>query len=255
MRKLIGIIALLLALVFSGSAHGAQLPESSYDFYVYDETGTISESLKREIVETNKVIDEKSGAQIVVAVVENTEGSSGAQEYANKLFEKWEIGDSEKDNGVLFLVSMEEQELWIEIGYGLEGALPDGKVGGIRDKYVIPNFKSGDYNEGIRQGFYALAEEVSKEYNLGDVGVESPQEAVESDAAGSGIGKILVVAGVVALVILDMIFFRGTMTMIIIRIFLGGRGPGGFGGGSGGGSSRGSGGGGSSGGGGAGGSW
>lgn len=255
MRKLIGIITLLLALAFSGSVHGIQLPESSYDFYVYDETGTISESLKNEIVEINKAIDEKSGAQIVVAVVENVEGSSGAQEYANKLFEKWKIGDSEKDNGVLFLVSMEERELWIEIGYGLEGALPDGKVGGIRDNYVIPYFKSGDYNEGIRQGFYALVEEVSKEYNIEDIGVESPKATEESASTSSGIGEIIIVVGIVALVILDMIFFRGTITMIIIRIFLGGRGPGGFGGGSGGGSSRGSGGGGSSGGGGAGGSW
>lgn len=256
MRKLIGLLAILISVIGFNVSYGAEieLPESSYEFYVYDETGTLGESLKDEIVSTNKVLNEKTGAQIVVAVVDNTEGSSGAQEYANELFEKWEIGDREKDNGVLFLVSMDEQELWIEIGYGLEGALPDGKVGGIRDKYIIPYFKNGDYDEGIRQGFYALTAEVSKEYNLEELGPEEPV-AVEDSDESSGLLGILAKAGIVLLVILDIIFFRGAITMTLLRIFLGGRGFGGGSGGSSGGSSRGSGGGGSSGGGGAGGSW
>lgn len=253
MRKLIGLVALLVAILGFNVSYGAEfeLPESSYEFYVYDETGTIEESLKNEIIATNRALQDKAGAQIVVAVVKDTEGSSGAQEYANKLFEKWEIGDREKDNGILFLVSKDEKTLWIEVGYGLEGALPDGKVGGIRDEYIIPYFESGDYNSGIKQGFYALTEEVAREYGIDELNIEEPIAVEEESKEGRGLGDIVLVAGFILLIALDFMFFGGTITMLLIRMFLGGRG----GGGSSGGSSRGSGGGGSSGGGGAGGSW
>lgn len=252
MKKLIGLItAIVLLLGMASISHGAdlKLPESSYEFYVYDESGVIGDSLKREIIDVNRSLNRETGTQIVVAVVKSTEGSSGAQEYANELFEKWKIGDSEKDNGVLMLVSMEERELWIEIGYGLEGALPDGKVGGIRDKYILPYFKEDSYEEGIRNGFYALVEEVSNEYNITDLDVEKPLESQSTNRSNSVV-KAFGAIGLVILVILDMIFFRGMITMTLLRIFLSGRGGSGRGG-----SGRGSGGGGSSGGGGAGGRW
>lgn len=177
------ILILISLIVFSLSGITAfaaeDLPEPTSDFFVYDETGTIGQELKDEIIEVNKALQSRTGAQVVVAVVKNTEGYSGAQEYGNELFEKWQIGDKEKDNGVLMLISLDERDLWIEIGYGLEGALPDGKVGRIRDQYIFPYFKQGDYESGVRNGFNAIVEQIKIEYNLEDLGAAPPEGAEE----------------------------------------------------------------------------
>jgi uncharacterized protein len=247
-RKFLGLIAaIILVLGTVTNAYSAlDLPDSSYEFYVYDEAGVISDSLKNEIISVNRKIEAESGAQIVVAVVENIEGSTGTEEYANELFEKWQIGDSEQDNGILMLVAMEERAMRLEIGYGLEGAIPDGRAGDIRDEYILPYFSQEDYNTGIRNGFYALAGEVAEEYGITDLDISEP-EATPASQDANPIFSVLGGIGLAFLIILDLIFFRGMFTFMILRMFLGGRG--------GGGSGRGRGGGGSSGGGGAGGRW
>lgn len=248
MRKLLALLgALILVLGVTVPSYAEiDLPDSSYEFYVYDEAGIISNNLKNEIITVNRNLESQVGAQIVVAVVENLKGSSGAQEYANKLFEKWQIGNTERDNGILMLIAMEEKDMWIEIGYGLEGAIPDGKAGEIRDKYILPYFSQDQYEEGIRNGFYALSTEVAEEYNITDLNVSNPEETRRGEN-GNPILSSFGAIGLGILIVLDLIFFRGMFTFMILRMFLGGRG--------GGGSGRGSGGGGSSGGGGAGGRW
>ncbi|MCG4587442.1 TPM domain-containing protein, partial [Anaerosalibacter bizertensis] len=79
---------------------------------------------------------------------------------------KWGIGSREYDNGVLILVSPKDRELWIEIGYGLEGVLPDGKVGRIRDEQIFPYFKEGNYSEGVLRGFNSILNAIEEEYNI-----------------------------------------------------------------------------------------
>ena len=87
-------------------------------------------------------------------------------EYANELFRTWGIGDKQLNNGVLLLISKEPRKLRIEVGYGLEGALPDGLTGQIRDEQIVPALKKNDYDEGVLQGYEALVAEVQKEYNV-----------------------------------------------------------------------------------------
>ena len=78
------------------------------------------------------------------------------EEAAVKLFELWGIGKKNKDNGLLLLWSTGDRRVRIEVGYGLEGALPDGKVGAILDTYVIPKFKAGDFDQGLIDGVDAV---------------------------------------------------------------------------------------------------
>ena len=78
---------------------------------------------------------------------------------------EWGIG-SKNNDGVLLLLSVEERQIVIEVGYGLEGALPDGKTGRILDNYAMPYLKSDDFSTGLREAFSALIGETATEYGV-----------------------------------------------------------------------------------------
>ncbi len=141
------------------------------DFYVNDYAKLLNESTKDYIISTNKSLYNQTGSQIVVVTVPSLDGDS-LEEYATELFRNFGIGDKSKNNGVLLLLALQERQFRIEVGYGLEGVLTDGKTGRIQDEYIIPYLKQNNWNEGIKNGFSAILDEVSKEYNV-EVGVEN----------------------------------------------------------------------------------
>ena len=227
-----------------------KLPEPSYEFYVYDEVGVIKTDVENYIIDVNKELNKKTGVQVVVAVVDSLEDLD-INTYATSLYEKWKIGSKEYDNGLLMLVPYDENKIWIETGYGLEGALPAGRTKTIIEEDIIPSFKNDDYNEGIALGFNKLIEYIEKDYDIVlDKQGLSQDYYPEEDGRGVSIFPIIILLFIFGFI--DIRFFRGMLILSILRSFFSGRGGGGFGGGSSGGSS---GGGGRSGGGGAGGSW
>jgi uncharacterized protein len=100
-------------------------------------------------------LQNETGAAVVVATVETLDGLT-VEEYAVKLFEKWGIGQKDKNNGVLFLVALKERKVRIEVGYGLEPIITDGRSGAILDKYVVPALRNNDWDTGISAGVTAL---------------------------------------------------------------------------------------------------
>lgn len=123
-----------------------------------------SESYQKMKIITTE-LEQKTSSEIAVVTVKNTDGGS-IEDFAVKLFEKWGIGKKGKDNGVLFLTSVEDRKVRIEVGYGLEGVLPDGLCGEILDKYVLPYFKQGDYSNGIIMGTAAITSIIAKDSNV-----------------------------------------------------------------------------------------
>jgi uncharacterized protein len=150
----------------------AQIPKKPVEnLYIFDYADLIDSSDEDKMRALAKEIEDKSKAEIVVVTVESL-GSYTIEEYANELFNSWGIGDKELNNGVLILVNKENLlsgkrgRIRIEVGYGLEGAIPDGKAGRILDEYAIPAFENKEYSKGIRDTFLAVASEVAKEYGL-----------------------------------------------------------------------------------------
>ena len=90
----------------------------------------------------------QTGNAIVIATVNNLGGDT-IENFAEKLFKEWGIGDEEKDNGILILVSKEDREMRIEVGYGLEGALTDAQSYWIIRDVLTPAFRNGDYIGGL----------------------------------------------------------------------------------------------------------
>lgn len=162
-KKIIKIIMLIFCILAFYCIKSNAVVKPTTNFYVNDYANVLTEETEEYIMKTNIELNNKTKVQIVVVTVKTLDGES-IEEYATKLFREFEIGDKEKNNGVLLLCSIGDRLFRIEVGYGLEGILPDGKTGRIQDQYIIPYLKNNNYDEGIKNGFSAILEEVCKEY-------------------------------------------------------------------------------------------
>lgn len=121
-----------------------------------------------------------TGIEIAVVVITSLEGQS-VEEIPEKLFELWGIGKKGRENGLLLLWSTGDRRVRVEVGYGLEGTLPDGKVGQILDTYIIPKFKAGEFDKGVIDGVAMLINVAQNE----PVSLLSPRtESYASHGAG-----------------------------------------------------------------------
>lgn len=138
---------------------------------VNDFADLLGEETKRELEAAGLEIWEQTKADVVLVTVPSLGGST-IEDYALALFRHWGLGDNEKNNGVLLLVDKERLlqgqpgKVRIEVGYGLEGAIPDGKAGRILDEMVLPLWDEQEYDAGIRAGYLALVAAVANEYGV-----------------------------------------------------------------------------------------
>jgi uncharacterized protein len=158
-RRLLVLLVLTACLAIAVLPAG-NIPVSAQNFpsltgYVNDGAGLLSPQGKADLESKLAQLEKDTTAQVFVATVKSLEGYS-IEDYANRLFEKWKIGQKDKNNGVLLLVSLDDRKMWIEIGYGLEPVITDGRAGRIRDADVIPMFKKNDYEGGIKAGTAAI---------------------------------------------------------------------------------------------------
>lgn len=220
------------------------------DIYVQDYLYLLDAETKAELLAVGYELDQKTTAQLVVVTV-NSLHDLTIEDYALELFRTWGIGHQTKNNGVLLLIAPNERQSRIEVGYGLEGALPDGKTGRIQDEYLLPKFQEGDFSGGIADCYLTLARVIAEEYQIQLSGnTYSPSASVEHTSKNLSSWQIaLIVLGIIFLFYLDFRFLGGAITLFLLNsIFRGGGssggsgrgGGGGFGGGSsgGGGSSR-----------------
>lgn len=231
-----GLSFLLLLLLAAVPVWGAmQLPaKPTTNIYVQDLAGIISPEAEAEILQLGSQLEQKTTAQVAVVTVTSLQDNA-IEEYATALFRSWGIGSQEKNNGVLILIAPTERQSRIEVGYGLEGALPDGKTGRIQDEYMLPYFQSGDYSSGIYNGYMAVAQVVAEEYQVELTGADTPFPVTDSQTATQlpTWMIVLMVLGVLFLIFLDFKFFGGMITYFLLSSFRRG-GGGGFGGGGGG---------------------
>ena len=155
---------LCMFLWLAQNVHAIYVVPQTADFYVNDAARLLSSKTKKYIIDTNIALNKTSGAQVVVVTVPDLGGAT-LEEYATTMFRQYGIGDKQKNNGILLLLSIKERQVRIEVGYGLEGVLNDSKTGRIQDSYMIPHFKKGEWDKGIINGFNALVREIQNEYN------------------------------------------------------------------------------------------
>lgn len=149
-RRLSAALLLLALVVVSQSGARAQ------DFpaltgRVVDEAHVLSSGTKAQLIEQLAAFEAKSSDQLVVATVRST-GESPIEPYANQLFRHWGLGQAGENNGVLLLVAIDDRKMRIEVGYGLEGILTDLLSRLIIENSMVPEFRAGNYEAGIRRG-------------------------------------------------------------------------------------------------------
>ncbi len=157
------VVALLLSL-FAFSAFAAEdLP--SYNSPVMDYAGVLSSGAKQQL--ESKILDyrRQSTNEIGVLIVKSLDNNS-LEDYAHDAFAKWGIGKKGKDNGVLFVVSIDDRKARIEVGYGLEGQLTDLQAGRLvnRNSAMATHFRQGDYDGGVAAVVDGVIASIAGEY-------------------------------------------------------------------------------------------
>ena len=192
------------------------------------ENATKMDALAREVLE-------KTGTAIVVAIVPSIGENVDYKLYANGLYKAWGIGIKD-DKGVLIFLTVKERKVRIETGYGVEGILPDGLVGEIRDKYVVPFLKEGNYGKGLYNAMYACSAYIAKDANVQLSGSPAPYRP-HNRAQQKGVNIFgLIFFFIAAVLLLGTRKGREMLPWILLLFLSGGRGGGGggFGGGFGG---------------------
>ena len=166
----------LLALMFFG-----QLAFPNPSGFINDFAKVLDPGAREEFERLVRDTQQKTSAEISFVSVKSLDGVP-VEEYANKLFKAWGIGNAKQDNGLLLLIAMDSHDIKIEVGYGLEGVIPDGLAGQIIREDITPPFKKGDFTGGVRAGLKHMSDLVIAHHVL------TPEErkALEQQASGGG---------------------------------------------------------------------
>jgi uncharacterized protein len=122
---------------------------------VTDLTGTLSAQQKSELESRIAAWEAKRGSQLAVLMLPSTKPEE-IEQYSIRVAEAWKIGRKGVDDGMLLVVAKDDRRLRIEVGYGLEGAIPDSVARRVIDEKITPKFREGDFHGGIRDGVEQL---------------------------------------------------------------------------------------------------
>ncbi|MGD1703181.1 TPM domain-containing protein [Dapis sp. BLCC M229] len=138
-------------------------PRQHYHGWVTDMAEILSQSTENQLNQMISDLEAKNGSEIAVVTVPETQPAATPKAFATKLFNYWGIGKKGQDNGVLFLVSVGDRRVEIETGKGIQQTLPNAKVSNIIDTKIIPEFKSGNFENGVVAGTKELVTSLKTE--------------------------------------------------------------------------------------------
>jgi uncharacterized protein len=191
LRAALRITVCLLALVSAGTAgHAQKLDQLKPQGYVDDFAGILSPSGKAQLTALCAEVDQKAHAQIAVVTLKSLDGQP-IEDFTVALATRWGVGPKQSARGVMILFAIDDRQNRVEVGYGLEPILPDGKVGGFT-REAAPYFRNQDYDSGILLITRRVAEVIAADSGVTLTGA-SPAQARSAPPQNSGwsIGEIL----------------------------------------------------------------
>lgn len=239
-KKLL-VSSLLIILSFSLTVSAAtNYPSPTNYKYINDYVGILDSNEIETIVSLGKELEDKTGAQATVVIVDTT-GGIPIENYAINLFRSWGIGQKNKDNGLLILVALSDKTWRVEVGRGLEGAIPDALSNRVMQSLAKDDFTNENYSSGIIKSYSAFTDLIAEEYGVTlskSLNITIPNENKETTRNFSG---NLLIGILMIFLLLDLFFNRGRVSSSLLQIIfwsnIGRRGPRGGGGGFGGGGS------------------
>lgn len=159
----LSLILVLLPFVCLGQL---SVPEHG-GVWVHDDANILSAQTEARIESMLKGERDSTSNQIAVLTIPSLQGES-IDEYSLRVAEAWKLGKADKDNGVLLLIAIEDKQIRIETGYGLEGVLTDALSSRINRNEIAPHFRQGDYDGGVQAGVVAIIQAIKGEYKNDD---------------------------------------------------------------------------------------
>ncbi len=242
------LLAAAASQILTAPAHARiAIPEKPRN-HVVDLAGIINDNVENNLNTYLLELEQKTTAQMVILTINSLDGESIDDFSIETAHKKWKLGQKDKDNGVLLVVALQDKKYRFEIGYGLEGTLPDSLVGSIGRDHLVPNFRKGDYSAGIFTAALAVITEIATDAEIEITGMPKVRSTYPYRRAERKkptllgyMFSILVFIGIIYLAIKHPRLF---MFFLIMSMMGGGRrsgwgsgggfGGGGFGGGGGG---------------------
>jgi len=182
------------------SASGALPPKPEH--YVEDKAGILSPAAKAALNSKLEQFERDSSNQVLVATFPDVPADYQMEDFTQRTAEAWGVGQKKNDNGVVLFLFPRSHKIRIEVGYGLEGAIPDAVAKRIIQSEIVPAFRTGDFDGGVARGVAAILAAAKGEYQgTGQTGNEEP----------SGIPLILIAVFLSFFIIIvsSMVFNRG----------------------------------------------
>jgi uncharacterized protein len=201
-------------------------PPTTPDNYVVDLAGVIPADVKARLNAHLKELEQKTTAQMVILTINSLDGESIDEFSIGMAHNKWRLGQKGKDNGLLLVVAVNDKKYRIEVGYGLEGTLPDSMVGSLGRQYLVPYFRKGDYGSGIFNASLAIIKTIADANGVEITGMPGATAIKPKSKKGFGLNELI---WIVILLMFIGPFFLSRLRGRSSGAYWGG--PGGFGGG------------------------
>ncbi|MFO7557046.1 MAG: TPM domain-containing protein [Desulfobacterales bacterium] len=236
-RRLSLITGVFILFLVVSSVQPADIPETP-SRYVVDLAGVVDDATETRLNGYLQELEQKTTAQLVILTINQLEGESIEDFSLRIAHDKWKLGQKGKDNGVLLLIALKDRKYRIEVGYGLEGVLPDSLVGSLGRDLLVPYFRTGDYSNGIFAAAIALVDTIAKDAGVKIEGMPSIKYRTQPLEKGQPIDPISTIVGIIFLIIMGILFIKNPRAFLLFLLFssMGGRrgswgSGGGFGGG------------------------
>ena len=209
--QFVGLTLVCMIGMFTNIQAKINIPQPTEQFYVADYANVLTQETRDHIVMRNDELFAQTGAQIIVATIDFLDGYE-IEDYAYAMFNEWKIGDKEKQNGVLLLLVIGEENYWVMQGKGLESTLSSSVLKNILMDDMEPYFAVGDYNTGVYQTFESIHKAL--EGNYGSI-VDTPNSNNQGSTNSNSEGNAFVIVGGILLELFGYFFF----ILIILMVF------------------------------------
>ena len=191
-----------LGILFAVSSHAAEVIPPKPDRYFNDYAGVISKEAALRFNEQLAQFERETSDQVVVAVFPKMQSESDIADYTQRVAQAWGVGQKERRNGVVLFVFIQDRKMFIQVGYGLEGALPDATAFDITERHVKPVFRTGNYEAGLAAGIDLICKAIRGEY-------KGSGKTVAEQNRGSGLSGFLpFIIFVIVLIIISRVIRR-----------------------------------------------
>src|SRR4029434_6475735 len=195
---LIAVLAIMLAI----TARAAEVIPPKPAGYFNDYAGVVSKETAYRFNEQLAQFERDTSDQVVVAFFLKMQSDSDIADYTQRVAQAWGVGQKERRNGVVLFVFIEDRKMFIQVGYGLEGALPDITAFDITEYRIKPHFRNGDYEGGIAAGIDSIFKAIRGEY-------KGSGKTVAEEHRGGGASSIwFFIIFLIALIVIPRIMRR-----------------------------------------------